>query len=105
MNAKPKILVVDDEFFFRSVLKNALKDQYEIIEGKNGEEAISLAKALRPHLIIMDVEMPLKDGIDACRELKASIETREIPTILFTSHESLPTSGPKTTMLIWSKET
>jgi two-component system cell cycle response regulator len=85
VNAKPKILVVDDEFFFRSVLKNALKDQYEIIEGENGEEAISLAKALRPHLIIMDVEMPLKDGIDACRELKASIETRKIPTILFTS--------------------
>ena len=85
VNTIPKILVVDDEIFFRSVLKDALKDQYEIIEGENGEEAISLAKIMKPNLIIMDVEMPIKDGIDACRELKASVETRKIPTILFTS--------------------
>ncbi|MGW8195339.1 MAG: diguanylate cyclase [Desulforhopalus sp.] len=85
MSTKDKILVVDDELFFRSVLKNALEDQYEIIEGENGEEATSLAKALRPNLIIMDVEMPLKNGIDACRELKASVDTRKIPIILFTS--------------------
>jgi two-component system cell cycle response regulator len=80
-----KILVVDDEFFFRRVLKDALKDQYDIIEGKNGDEAISLARALKPNLIIMDVEMPVKDGIDACRVLKENAETRKIPVILFTS--------------------
>jgi len=80
-----KILVVDDEFFFRRVLKDALKDQYDIIEGENGEEAISLARELKPNLIIMDVEMPEKDGIDACRALKESAETRKIPVILFTS--------------------
>lgn len=85
VNAKSKILVVDDELFFRSVLKNALKDQYEIIEGEDGEEAIYLAKALKPNLIIMDVEMPIKDGIDACRVLKESVETRKTPIILFTS--------------------
>ena len=85
MNAKLKILVVDDELFFRSVLKKALKDQYEIIEGEDGEEAIYLAKALKPNLIIMDVEMPIKDGIDACRVLKESVETRKTPIILFTS--------------------
>jgi len=80
-----KILVVDDESFFRSVLKDALKDQYDIIEGENGEEAISLARSLKPNLIIMDVEMPVKDGIDACRALKENAETRKIPVILFTS--------------------
>ncbi|MBW2475016.1 MAG: response regulator, partial [Deltaproteobacteria bacterium] len=80
-----KILVVDDEFFFRRVLKDALKDQYDIIEGKNGDEAISLARALKPNLIVMDVEMPVKDGIDACRVLKENAETRKIPVILFTS--------------------
>ena len=80
-----KILVVDDEFFFRRVLKDALKDQYDIIEGKNGDEAISLASAQKPNLIIMDVEMPVKDGIDACRILKENAETRKIPVILFTS--------------------
>ena len=80
-----KILVVDDEFFFRRVLKDALKDQYDIIEGINGEEAISLASKQKPNLIIMDVEMPVKDGIDACRMLKENAETRKIPIILFTS--------------------
>ena len=80
-----KILVVDDEFFFRRVLKDALKDQYDILEGKNGDEAISLASAQKPNLIIMDVEMPVKDGIDACRILKENAETRKIPVILFTS--------------------
>jgi two-component system cell cycle response regulator len=80
-----KILVVDDEPFFRSVLKDALKDRYDILEGENGEEAISLARAKKPNLIIMDVEMPIKDGIAACRALKESAETRKIPIILFTS--------------------
>ena len=85
MQTKSRILVVDDELFFRSVLKNALEDQYDIIEGENGEDAISHARALKPNLIIMDVEMPVKDGIDACRILKENAETRKIPVILFTS--------------------
>lgn len=85
VHAKSKILIVDDELFFRSVLRDALQDRYDIIEGKNGEEAIAHARADKPHLIIMDVEMPVKDGIDACRALKESAETRKIPVILFTS--------------------
>jgi len=85
VKTKSRILVVDDELFFRSVLKNALEDQYDIIEGENGEDAISHARALKPNLIIMDVEMPVKDGIDACRILKENAETRKIPVILFTS--------------------
>jgi len=85
VKTKSTILVVDDELFFRSVLKNALEDQYDIIEGENGEDAISHARALKPNLIIMDVEMPVKDGIDACRVLKENAETRKIPVILFTS--------------------
>jgi len=85
VNTKSKILIVDDELFFRSVLKDALQDRYDIIEGVNGEEAIAHAKEHKPNLIIMDVEMPVKDGIDACRVLKESVETRKIPVILFTS--------------------
>lgn len=80
-----KILVVDDKRFYRKVLNDALQDQYDIIEGQNGEEAISLAKTQQPDLIIMDIEMPVKDGIDACRALKENPETRKIPVMLFTS--------------------
>ncbi len=85
MHSRLKILVVDDELFFRSVLKDALKDRYDVIEGENGEEAIFLAEAHKPNLIIMDVEMPVKDGIDACQSLKENSRTRKIPIILFTS--------------------
>ncbi len=85
MVAKKKILIVDDEFFFRDVLKNALKDRYDIIEGKNGDEAISLALAHKPDLIIIDVIMPGRSGIDACMVLKHKPETRKIPVVLFTS--------------------
>ncbi|MDX2481186.1 MAG: diguanylate cyclase [Desulfuromusa sp.] len=85
MKSKKKILIVDDELFFREILKDSLKDRYDIIEGINGEEAIILAVAHQPDLIILDVEMPIRDGIDACKTLKEKLETRGIPVVLFTS--------------------
>ena len=85
MNKKKKILIVDDELFFREILKEVLHERFDIIEGKDGYEAVSLSKQHVPDLIIMDVEMPRKDGIEACRILKTEAETRKIPIILFTS--------------------
>jgi two-component system cell cycle response regulator len=85
MNPKKKILIVDDEFFFRRILTDALNGGYDIIEGENGDEAISLALTHKPNLIIMDVEMPVKGGIDACKVLKSMAETSHIPVVLFTS--------------------
>lgn len=85
MSPQKKILIVDDECFFREILKNTLKEGYGIIEGENGDQAISLALAHRPNLIIMDIEMPVRDGIDACKVLKGMAETGHIPVILFTS--------------------
>ena len=85
MSTRKKILVVDDELFFREILKDALKDRFDIIEGENGHEAISLASAHKPNMIIMDVEMPFKDGVAACKALKEDRGTRNIPILLFTS--------------------
>ncbi len=85
MPQKKKILIVDDESFFREILKNALKEYYEVIEGVNGDEAISLALAHKPNLIILDVAMPGRSGVDACRVLKGMAETSHLPVILFTS--------------------
>ena len=85
MDIKKKILIVDDELFFREVLKDILQKRFTIIEGKDGEEAISLGLKHAPDLIIMDVEMPRKNGIEACRILKADPQTRKIPIILFTA--------------------
>lgn len=85
MKSKKKILIVDDERFFREILKGALKERFDIIEGKDGDEAVSLSIKHTPDLIIMDIEMPVCDGIDACKILKRNIQTRKIPIILFTS--------------------
>ncbi len=85
METKNKILIVDDELFFLEILKESLRERFTIVEGKNGKEAITLVAEHKPDLIIMDVEMPVKNGIDACKILKNDCSTRHIPLILFTS--------------------
>ena len=85
MILKKKILIVDDEFFFRKILADGLNDRYDIIEAKNGEECIALSAEKKPDLIIMDVEMPVMNGLDACKVLKDRPETRKIPIMMFTS--------------------
>lgn len=68
---KKKILIVDDELFFRAMLKKNLQGNFDIIEGANGHEAVSLCREKLPDLIILDIEMPVCDGIEACKILKA----------------------------------
>ncbi|MFK5926106.1 MAG: diguanylate cyclase [Desulfuromusa sp.] len=85
MDRKKKILIVDDEPFFREILKDVLQERFDIIEAKDGYEAVSMSHDHMPNLIIMDVEMPRRDGIEACRILKSEPETRKIPIILFTA--------------------
>lgn len=85
MNQKKKILIIDDEPFFREILKDILQERFDIIEGIDGNEAVFLGRNHMPDLIIMDVEMPRTNGIEACRVLKNAPETRKIPIILFTS--------------------
>ncbi|MDX2494513.1 MAG: diguanylate cyclase [Desulfuromusa sp.] len=85
MDIKKKILIVDDEAFFRQVLIDVLQERFTIIEAKDGFEAVSLCHEHMPNLIIMDVEMPRRNGIEACKILKREPVTRKIPLILFTS--------------------
>lgn len=85
MGPKKRILIVDDELFFRAILIDALKEDYDIIEGENGDEAVTLAVTHKPDLIIMDVEMPIRNGVEACKVLKDMAETSHIPVVLFTS--------------------
>ena len=88
MTQMQTILIVDDDDFFREILKEALQDRYQLIAVDNGEEAICLARTHTPNLIILDVEMPGRNGIEICKELKADPETQKIPVILFTSNSN-----------------
>ncbi len=66
-----KILVVDDEIdILDFIAYNLSKEGYEVITGKNGNEAIQLAKQHHPQLILLDIMMPEKTGIEACEQLR-----------------------------------
>jgi len=67
-----KILLVDDETDVIDFMKyNLEKEGYWVYTASNGEEGISIAKKVNPHLIILDLMMPKLDGIEACRELRS----------------------------------
>jgi CheY-like chemotaxis protein len=83
---KKKILVVDDSrtalFMVTTILR---KERYELVTACDGEQALVMAAAERPDLILMDVIMPRKTGFEACRELKRREDTKAIPVILVTT--------------------
>ena len=82
-----RILVADDNAAVRSALCRMfdLEEDYDICaEASNGEEAIALALKHKPDLIILDLSMPVMNGLDSARELKRIMP--HIPIILFTQH-------------------
>lgn len=81
-----KILVVDDVEFNRDLLVQLLGDDYEVIEAADGEEGIRRATQERPDLILMDLGLPVLDGWEATKKIKAHNELKHIPVIAITSH-------------------
>jgi len=81
----PRILVVDDESINIAILTGALGNSYSIIPARSGQQALTLAVEQRPDLILLDVLMPGMDGYEVCRQLKASVDTRDIPVIFVTA--------------------
>ncbi|MCD6449438.1 MAG: response regulator [Thermotogaceae bacterium] len=70
--AKKRVLSVDDSPLVRKLIKKFLSktDDFEVVgEGSNGEEAVKLFFELRPDIVIIDVTMPVKDGLEAAREI------------------------------------
>lgn len=77
-----RILIVDDKFENRLVLNKLLQSVgFEVLEAVNGQEAVELHKQWQPHLIWMDVLMPVLDGLEATRRIKASEKGRTTPVI------------------------
>lgn len=85
MKSKLRILLVDDESIIRLDLREMLKEQgHEIVgEGSNGQEAVELAAKLNPDLIVMDIKMPVMDGLEAVKHINAE---RTIPVIMLTAY-------------------
>jgi CheY-like chemotaxis protein len=82
-----RILLVEDNEMNRDMLSRRLQRMgYEVLLAVDGAQAVQLATAERPALILMDMSLPVLDGWEATRRIKASEATRAIPVIALTAH-------------------
>ena len=82
-----KILVVEDQEDNRRIVRDLLTTtDYEVMEAENGEEALAAVARQRPDLILMDIQLPIMDGYEATRRIKADPALRSIPIIAVTSY-------------------
>jgi CheY-like chemotaxis protein len=82
-----RILLVEDNEMNRDMLSRRLERKgYEIICALDGEQAVAMAGSEAPALILMDMSLPVVDGWEATRRLKAGEQTRQIPIIALTAH-------------------
>ncbi|NOY69778.1 MAG: response regulator [Deltaproteobacteria bacterium] len=80
------ILIVEDDTQNRKLVKELLATRgYRIIEAENGKQGVVLAAEKKPDLILMDVQMPVMNGLDAMKIIKADDDTKSIPVILLTA--------------------
>ncbi len=83
----PKILLVEDNEMNRDMLSRRLQKRgYDVVLAEDGQQGVSLAQSEAPVLILMDMSLPVLDGWEATRQLKATPATRSIPIIALTAH-------------------
>ena len=83
----PKILLVEDQEMNRDMLSRRLKKRgYEVAIAVDGAEGLEKARSEGPELILMDMSLPVIDGWEATRQLKADEATRGIPVVALTAH-------------------
>ena len=83
----PKVLLVEDNEMNRDMLSRRLQRQgYEIVMAVDGAQGVEMAKSEQPALILMDMSLPVMDGWEATKVIKANPETNQIPVIGLTAH-------------------
>jgi len=81
------ILVVEDQEDNRQILRDLLGSaDYEMVEAENGQEALDAVAKKKPDLILMDIQLPVMDGYEATRRIKANPDWKSIPIIVVTSY-------------------
>ena len=81
----PKVLVADDEPDMLRFLKSQLTDHFQVIEAVDGQQAFEKACQFLPDIVLLDMMMPEKDGLQVCRELRERTSTKRIPIVLLTA--------------------
>lgn len=83
---KKTILIVDDTDWNRDLLVQLLEEDYTVLQAVDGEQGVKLTQEEKPDLILMDLGMPVMDGWEATRRIKANAALKQIPIIAVTSH-------------------
>ncbi len=84
-----KVLIIDDDRFTQNVLHKSLFQRYEVRTADDGSSGIRLAREWHPDVILLDVEMPGRNGYEVCDDLKHAQETQDIPVVFLSSHSSV----------------
>lgn len=88
-HSRPLILLADDETDVALVASTRLEvSGYEVVTAADGEEALSLFRARRPDLVLLDILMPRLDGFQVCSIIKSDPATRDVPVIIFSASSS-----------------
>src|ERR1700722_16518250 len=83
----PRILLVEDNEMNRDMLSRRLiRKGYEVVLAEDGQQGVDMATTAAPDLILMDMDLPVIDGWEATRQIKANVTTRTIPVIALTAH-------------------
>jgi CheY-like chemotaxis protein len=81
-----RILVAEDDRFLRRACEMSLRQLgYTVLIAKDGEEALAIIQAERPHLVLLDLLMPKVTGLEVLRSLKSAESTRSIPVLILTN--------------------
>ena len=84
-----RVLIVEDHELNMDLLVQLLEDEYEVLTAMDGATGIALAERERPDLILMDLSLPVVDGWEATRRIKANDSLNHIPIIALTAHAML----------------
>ena len=83
---KPLVLAVEDDAFLSGIHKNKLaKEGFEVVVASNGRAALDFLKTRKPDIILLDLIMPVMDGFETLKELKADPETKDIKVIILSN--------------------
>ena len=90
--AKPKLLIAEDDPFMISLLSKAFSEEgFEVVFANNGDEAVRQFGETDPDILVFDIMMPGKNGVDALREIRGLPKGKDTPAIILTNLDDAPT--------------
>jgi diguanylate cyclase (GGDEF)-like protein len=86
LGRKPRLLIVDDQPVNIQALYQVFAADYQVFMATSGAQALSICRDKRPDLILLDIQMPVMDGYEVCRQIKADAELQDLPVVFVTAH-------------------